>query len=128
MGKGFLGQGWGFPLQLNTDGTLVTSSEAQKIQESIWIILTTVPGERVMREDFGCGIHTLVFENTSVGFAGRVAQEVTQSLIRWEPRVDVRGVDVTPDEQEPGLMLISIDYVIRSTNSRFNLVYPFYTA
>jgi len=127
MAKGFLGQGWGFPVTLDPQGAVITSSNAQKIQESIWIILTTVPGERVMREDFGCGIHTLVFENATAGFAGRIAHEVTQALIRWEPRIDVRGVEVTPDENEPGLVLISIDYLIRSTNSRFNLVYPFYT-
>jgi len=88
--------------------------------------LGTAPGERVMRPDFGCGIHDLVFAVNSAGTAGRVASLVREALLRWEPRVDVLDVDAAADSAQPNLLLVKIDYQVRTTNSRFNLVYPFY--
>jgi hypothetical protein len=90
------------------------------------MILGTARGERVMRPDFGCGIHDLVFAVNNATTAGRVVGEVRQALIQWEPRIDVLDVTASPDATEPNRLLIEIEYRVRATNSRFNLVYPFY--
>ena len=128
MATAFLGKGVGFPLQTDVAGSLVMPDEEEKVRQAIWIILTTAPGERVMRPDFGCGIHQLVFASINDASIGRAASEITAALMRWEPRIDLLGVRITPDATEANCLRISIDYQIRSTNSRFNLVYPFYVS
>ena len=79
-----------------------------------------------MRPDFGCGIHDAVFDVNSSGTANAAAESVREALAIWEPRIDVLDVFAAPDPAEPNLLLIEINYQVRSTNSRFNLVYPFY--
>lgn len=79
-----------------------------------------------MRPTFGCGIHDLVFATNSAETRSRVASEVRQALIQWEPRIDVIGVSTTTEGKNPTCLLADIDYRVRATNSRFNLVYPFY--
>ena len=102
------------------------SSEDQDIQEAIWMILSTAFGERLMHPDFGCGIHDLVFEPNDASTAGLAQFYVQQSLARWEPRIDIEEVVVQADPREPALLLISVAYRVRTTDSRFNMVYPFY--
>ena len=120
----FLGKGWSFPALTDERG-IETSPGERSIQEAIWIILATSPGERVMRPDFGCGIHRLVFSLNDAATVGRVAQEVQLALIRWEPRIDVLDVD-TEVRGRGEVLLINVHYRVRSTNNFFNLVYPFY--
>ncbi len=96
------------------------------VRQSIWTILSTAYGERLMRPDFGCGIHNLVFAPNSAGTIGQAISEVQQALTQWEPRIDVLDVDAYPDPNQPNRLLIQINYQIRTTNNRFNLVYPFY--
>lgn len=80
-----------------------------------------------MRPDFGCGIYDLVFELKTAGTAGRISQEVQEALLRFEPRIDVLNVQVTPQSDGNGeTLLIQVDYQVRATNNVFNLVYPFY--
>jgi hypothetical protein len=125
MSKPFLGVGWSFPVEAGEDGALRLARHEESVRQSIWIILGTARGERAMRPDFGCGIYELVFEINSASTAGRVAQEVRDSLLLFEPRVDVLDVQV----QTGGggeVLLISVDYQVRATNNVFNLVYPFY--
>jgi hypothetical protein len=126
MANEFLGIGWKFPVSLGDDKKIALARYDESIRQAIWIILSTAPGERVMRPDFGCGIRDLVFAVNSAGTAGRVASLVRQALIRWEPRIDVLNVSVTPSVGQPDLLEIEIEYRVRATNSRFNLVYPFY--
>lgn len=125
MSASFLGIGWKFPVSLESGGTDMAEYE-ESIRESIWIILATARGERKMRPDFGCGIHDLVFAVHSGETSGRVASEVRQALILWEPRIDLLDVSAGTDEAEPTRLLIQIEYRVRATNNRFNLVYPFY--
>lgn len=132
MSKPFLGVGWPFPLvdgdghpRLNEDGSLKLAEYDESVRESIWIVLGTAKGERVMRPAFGCGIYDLVFEVNSASTAGRVAQEIRDALLYFEPRIDVLDVQVQAGGQGEE-MLISIDYQVRATNNVFNLVYPFY--
>ena len=125
MSVSFLGVGWKLPVSLDR-GQIATSAYEESIREAIWIILATARGERRMRPGFGCGIHDLVFATDSAETAGRVATDVREALILWEPRIDVENVEVTSDPSDPGRLLIQIEYRVRSTDNRFNLVYPFY--
>jgi phage baseplate assembly protein W len=124
MQSEFLGTGWRFPLEFDESGVRTAGYE-DSVQQSIWIILGTAPGERQMRPEFGCGIHNLVFAPNTPGTASLAEMEVRQALSRWEPRIDVSAVRVTSDAGGERL-LIDIEYRLRATNSRFNLVYPFY--
>ncbi|MBD2341678.1 GPW/gp25 family protein [Calothrix sp. FACHB-156] len=126
MKSDFLGVGWTFPVQLDESGQIQTAAYDEAVRQSIWMILSTAPGERLMRPDFGCGIHNLVFAPNNAGTIGQVVSDVRQALIEWEPRIDVLDVDVIPDATQPTLLLVQINYQVRTTNNRFNLVYPFY--
>jgi phage baseplate assembly protein W len=126
MSQEYLGVGWRFPVQLDDDDEIALSRHADDVREAIWIILSTAPGERVMRPDFGCGIHEYVFAPNNTRTTGLVAFEVEDALTRWEPRIDLQEVRVESPPRDPTLLLISVDYLVRSTDSRYNLVYPFY--
>jgi phage baseplate assembly protein W len=125
MNKPFLGIGWGFPVQLDDTGAIITAQYDESVRQSIWIILGTAKGERVMRPNFGCGIYDLVFEVNSASTSGKVAQAVREALLVQEPRIDVRDVQVTA-QGDGDTLYIHIDYQVRATNNVFNLVYPFY--
>jgi len=127
VNSGFLGVGWSYPVGVDDGGNVsIETQHEEKIRQAIWIILATAHGERVMRPDFGCGIHDLVFAPNSPGTAGRVAGEVREALVQWEPRIDLLDVKARADGQSGERLLIEIDYRVRATNNRFNLVYPFY--
>lgn len=124
-GREFLGTGWRFPPNVDATGSLAWASAEEDIQQSVWIIVATARGEREMRPTFGCGLQDVVFSRNSSTTQAALAQQVRQALVDWEPRIDVLAVDVTaPDE--PNLLLIDIEYRVRSTNTVTNLVYPFY--
>jgi uncharacterized protein len=110
----------------NEAGQIEMARDEDCVRQSILTILGTAKGDRIMRPDFGCGIHDLVFANNSPGTIGQVIDEVRQALIDWEPRIDVLEVDANPDEAQPNQLLILINYQVRTTNNRLNLVYPFY--
>jgi phage baseplate assembly protein W len=126
MAKPFLGVGTAFPPQLDpaTQG-FVRAEYEESVRQSILLILGTAPGERLMRPEFGCGIHDLVFENLSFGTLGRVQQSVDEALLRLEPRIDVTSIEARPGG-DGNVLLIHIQYQVRATNNAFNLVYPFY--
>lgn len=127
MSKSFLGRGLSFPVSLNSNGDLQSADYEESVRQSVLMILGTAKGERVMRPDFGCGIYDLVFEMKTAGTAGRISQEVQEALLRFEPRIDVINVQVTPQSDSNGeKLLIRVDYQVRATNNVFNLVYPFY--
>lgn len=126
MSAEFLGIGWKFPVALTPDGRIERSYYEEDIRDSIWLILGTAKGERRMRPDFGCGIHELVFALNNSTTAGRVEQEARTALILWEPRIELLNLRVTSPPGEPNTLLIGIEYLVRSTNNVFNLVYPFY--
>ena len=126
MSKPFLGVGTGFPLAVDpATGGIARAEYEESVRQAILVILGTAKGERVMRPDFGCGIHDLVFAPMSAATIGSITQEVNESLLRLEPRIDVTQVDVRPGDTS-NVLLIDIDYEVRATNTAFNLVYPFY--
>ena len=126
-GADFVGQGWSWPAGVGHRGGIALVSGDTELGQAIRLILGTALGERPMRPEFGCGIHDLVFDPSDSTLAGLVAHEVRASLLRWEPRVDVEDVQVTFDPDRPGLALIDLSYLVRTTNDRRNLVVPFYS-
>jgi phage baseplate assembly protein W len=124
MPKLFLGTGWGFPVAA-PEGRIAEAAYDESVRQAIRVILCTARGERVMRPDFGCGIHELVFERNTPATASRVSEAVRDALLAFEPRIDL--LDVQVEAQQGGsVMQISIDFQVRATNNAFNLVFPFY--
>jgi phage baseplate assembly protein W len=121
----FLGQGLRYPLQV-TAGRLVQSRGERKIEESIRFLLGTAPGERLMRPELGCGVHDLVFAPGSNATVTRVADAVRQTLVVYEPRIDVLDIDVEVPPASENLLLVRIAYRVRENNAVTNMVYPFY--
>jgi uncharacterized protein len=120
-----IGQGWKFPIKVNAKGGLSYSSGPERIQDAIWIILSTSLRERLMRPGFGAGVHDYVFSNNSDVIRTQVSTAVKEALLKWEPRIDLQNVNAQEGDQA-SKVLISIDYRIRTTNELFNLVYPLY--
>jgi Bacteriophage baseplate protein W len=126
MSKRFLGRGWSFPIEVDASGKVQFSESEQKVQESVLIILGTARGERVMRPDFGSRLHELVFAPINSSTKSLIAHYATEALVQWEARIDVLRVAVREELSSEGKVLVDVEYRVRSTNSIFNLVYPFY--
>jgi phage baseplate assembly protein W len=121
-----LGSGLAFPLQVDRLGGIALASGEQDIDQAIELILSTAPGERPMRPEFGCGVHDFVFDTIDAATVGRLETEIRNALDRWEPRIEVQKVDFDLEHMGDGQLLIEIGYLVRSTNHARNLVYPFY--
>lgn len=126
MAKEFLGRGWKFPVNVDAEGGIAMSEYEEDVKEAILIILGTAKGERVMRPDFGCGIHDYVFAPINTTTVTLVENSVRDALTNWEPRIELIKVEVSTERADEGKLPVSIDYRVRTTNNRFNLVYPFY--
>jgi phage baseplate assembly protein W len=125
--KDFLGRGWAMPVELEPRTGLVASVQHEEdIRQSIRIILETTPGERVMRPNFGCGIHEMVFDAIDSTAIQRIRSIVDESLRRCEARIDVLDVVVEEAPSEQGRLIVEIEYRVRKTNQTGNLVFPFY--
>lgn len=122
----FLGVGLRFPLQVTPRGALACSRYEQKIEEAMFLILSTARGERSMLPNFGCGIHELVFAPNSAVSIALVVDQVRRALVTYEPRIDVLTVRADTTPEQPNVLLIRIDYRVRSNNALGNFVYPFY--
>jgi phage baseplate assembly protein W len=123
----FLGTGWSFPPSFSVEakGAAMVSGE-EDIHQSLEIILSTGVGERLLRPDFGSDLRQLAFESLDSTQETLIRDVIRTALLRHEPRIIVEGVSVTPSPAQAGLILISVSYLITSTNSRSNLVFPFY--
>lgn len=126
----FLGIGWGFDIgeaskgiNLNSDGRIQTARYEESVRQSIWIILSTAKGERLMRQNFGCGIHDLVFSSNTASIKGDITNFVRKALVNFEPRINLRNIEI---QEDGGRLNINISYEVITTNNVFNLVYPFY--
>jgi phage baseplate assembly protein W len=120
-----LGSGLEFPIRVNQRGGLAVARGEDKVKQSIVAILSTAKGERVMRPEFGCGIHQFAFTTLDRTSHTLIQSSVREALVLWEPRITVKDVLVEP-EPDRGLVRVTIDYTVRSTNAAANLVYPFY--
>jgi hypothetical protein len=125
--KDWLGRGWAFPVAIDrTTGGVQAAEYEADIRQSIMIILRTAKGERVMRPDFGCGIHDLAFEIIDVATLTRVETVVGEAMRKYEARIEVLRVTADPLQAADGLLLIEFEYRVRRTNQIGNMVYPFY--
>lgn len=121
----YLGTGLSFPLQVNLQGGFKQSSEAQKVKESIWLILRTDLGERVYRPNFGCRLNELAFAPLNNDTLLRIRIYVLEALQTWEPRIEVDEVRADPDSVR-GRVNIIINYRLKTHSDPYSLVYPFY--
>jgi phage baseplate assembly protein W len=126
VNQDMLGTGWTFPLQIDNRGGISLSRGDGGIADSIRVILGTDKGERRMRPNFGCDIHSLVFAPNNASTWGLAANYVEEALGMWEPRIEVTEVDPYPDPEDTSRLLINIKYRIKATNDSRNIVYPFY--
>src|SRR5215217_7399556 len=122
----FLGRGWGFPVGLDEAGEVATAADAEDVRQAVRLILATGRGERVMRPDFGGGLDQFVFAPLSVATLALLRHRVEEALVTWEPRIEVMAVRAEAHPSAPTRIDIAIEYRIRSTNTFYNLVYPFY--
>lgn len=130
MGKDsrdFLGKGFKFPIQADEiTGRIKISSYEEDIKEAVYLILMTRKGERTMKPEFGCKIHEFYFGTMDYTTLSMMERDVKNALSLWEPRIVNLKVKAEPDREKDGCVLIRIDYVVRSTNNPYNLVFPFY--
>lgn len=130
----FLGTGWSFPPQFSSKtGTIDLVAHDKDIQQSLRILFSTSPGERVMHPQFGCNLKKQVFDTISQGTITKIKDSVRRAILFFEPRITLHRVDVVVEDDPQhvhsvynGFVVIHVDYTIRQTNSRSNLVYPFY--
>jgi phage baseplate assembly protein W len=125
--QSFLGKGWSFPPNFTQNGGEVEMvSGPEDIHQSLQILFATQLGERVMQDEFGCDLNSFLFEEIDQGLINSLTGIISDAILYHEPRIAMDRLEITGSASEPGLLLISIDYTIRSTNSRYNMVYPFY--
>jgi phage baseplate assembly protein W len=123
----FLGTGWSFPPAFGRGGAdVVMVSGVDDIQQSLQILFATRLGERIMQDEFGCALDSVVFEEIDQGLINTLSRTISDAILYHEPRITLDQIDVDESPEQPGLLLISLTYTVRSTNSRFNMVYPFY--
>ena len=125
--KSFLGTGWGFPPEFHiTPNNVEMLSDAADIESSLQILLSTRPGERVMLPRYGCNLDEMIFEPLTTTFKTYMKDLISTAILYFEPRIAVNSIELDDTGELEGKILIKIDYSVRTTNSRFNFVYPFY--
>ena len=127
--KAFLGIGWSFPPEFhkhaNSIGVKMVAEE-EDIGESLKILLSTVPGERTMQPTYGCGLHAMVFEAIDESTITELKDIIERAVLFFEPRITLESVDIDTEESLEGRLKIQLNYTVRKTNTRSNIVYPFY--
>ncbi len=127
MDPSFLGTGWSFPPAFTKGGAQVeTVSGVEDIHQSLQILLSTQRGERILQDEFGCNLNDVLFDEMDQGLINTLTSLISDAILYHEPRIQLDNLDISESETERGLLLICIEYTVRSTNSRFNMVYPFY--
>ena len=126
MDRPFLGRGWGFPTALDADGRIVPVMGEAAVEQSVRLILSTAMGERIMRPEFGCGLHGRIFDPGTTESTGQLIGDIRSALARWEHRAELVDMSIGADAGDQSKRLIELTIQIKGTNSRFNLVYPFY--
>ena len=122
----FLGVGWVFPVCADSSGSIALARGETDIEQAIRIILLTPKGQRVLRPDFGCQIHDLIFAPNNAATAGLAAHYAEEALAMWEPRIAVQNVETFRDTTNDGCLRVEIQYQIKATHDQRSLVFPFY--
>nr|WP_255216799.1 GPW/gp25 family protein [Pseudenhygromyxa sp. WMMC2535] len=122
-----MGRGWAFPPSFSAGGAQVEMvAGVEDIHQSLQVLLATRLGERVMHEDYGCNLDDVAFSETDQRLINKVSAMINDAILYHEPRIELLGLDVRTDTDQPELLLIRLDYRVPETNTRFNMVYPFY--
>lgn len=125
--QSFLGRGWSFPPEFNRESKAVKMLEDEEdIRSSLHILLSTRPGERIMVPGYGCNLDELLFSPLNLTTKTYVVDLIRTAILYYEPRIDVNKIEIVQTDAFHGVLLIQIEYTIRATNSRMNMVYPFY--
>ena len=125
--SGFLGTGWGFPPTFSAGGQqLAMVSDVEDIQQSLALLFATRPGERLMQESYGASLQEWLYAEVDQEFLSNVSTAIEEAVLLHEPRIELLDLDVMPHPQLSGAVLIRLDYQIPATNSRFNMVFPFF--
>ena len=125
FGNTFLGRGWAFPPEFNLSGEVKMLSNEEDIQNSLTVLLSTRVGERIMQPTFGCNLDILLFEPITLTLKTQIRELIFTAIHEFEPRIKPLAITLTGKEEE-GIIEIEVQYEVKATNSRFNLVYPFY--
>jgi phage baseplate assembly protein W len=127
MSNSFLGTGWSFPptFDASSNNVIMTSDEAD-IQLSLQVLLATRKGERIMLPDYGCNLNEMLFEPITTTFKTYISEMIRTAILFYESRIDLNSVKIDDSRETEGVIAIVLDYTVRTTNSRFNFVYPFY--
>lgn len=126
--KAILGTGWAFPIQTNPRGEIQLVSSDLDISQSIQIILGTHPGERVMRPNFGCRVHEMMFEPRDATTMSMIKKYVDEALQLWEPRIQVFAINTESSDEQDGAIFVEIEYQVKATHDTRSIVYPFFLA
>lgn len=125
--KSFLGRGWSFPPEFKKETKALKMLEDEDdIESSLEILLSTRLGERIMVPDYGCNLEELLFSPLNLSVKTYVIDLIKTAILYHEPRIDAKKIEINPADEINGVLLVSIEYIIRSSNSRKNMVYPFY--
>jgi phage baseplate assembly protein W len=125
--KSFLGTGWSFPPQFDNKAAAASMlSDVEDINSSLEILLSTRQGERVMQPDYGCNLDELVFEPLTTSFKTYIRDLIKTAILYYEPRISINNIELDDTGELQGKILVKVDYTVRSTNSRFNFVFPYY--
>ncbi len=127
--KAFLGVGWSFPPEFHRQGATLgvkMVAEEADIAESLEILMSTRPRERLMQPSYGCGLHAMVFETINESTITCIKDLVDRAVLFFEPRITLESIDVNTEQALDGVLRIQLNYRVRQTNSRSNIVYPFY--
>ena len=123
----FLGTGWTFPPTFDRlSASVVMSSDEANIRQCLWVLFSTTIGERLMLATYGTGLRLNVFDAMTTTVLNDIRSQILTAVLDWEPRIDVTGIDIKVPSALDGELSICIDFIIRQTNSRSNMVYPFY--
>jgi phage baseplate assembly protein W len=123
----FLGRGWSFPPRFNpVDRSVDMVADEEDIQESLRILFSTAPGERIMHPSYGCGLKRMVFEHINMTARTRIKDLIERAVLFFEPRITLERVEIDDSQLVDGKLLILLEYTVRTTNIRSNMVYPFY--
>lgn len=126
--KSFIGIGWSFPPAFDREkGHVKTTGLYEDIAKSLEILLTTRPGERLMQPKYGCHMETLLFDSLDTGTKTMIKERIRTAILYFEPRIETKNITLDDSRQNEGVLIITVEYVVSSTNSRFNFVFPFYS-
>lgn len=125
--QNFMGRGWGFPPTFNHSAAgVIMLEDVDDIYSSLHILLTTIAGERIMQPRYGCNLEEIVFESLDTSLKTYVADKIETAILYFEPRIKVTNINLNTTREWEGLLLIEIDFTVKTTNSRYNFVFPFY--